>query len=359
MPVTSPNTERIIYATQAVGLGTGVPVPGTGAGAVPTVGTSFEWLHGVQSVAVSTTFNTEQLFEVGQLQIFQNVDEVPDIELSLEKVIDGNKSLYLSAVGLKGTGNVLEAAKGKCDALILVYPDTFTAAKGTGTNGIMYLPTLRVSNVSYTFSTDGNFTESLTLAGNDKVWYSVPSANFSNSFGKIDEAADAPALGVVAKRNTIKFNGSNTTHTILPSTIYNVIRAGTGNLQSITISADFGREDNLELGSFRPYTKFVTVPLQTTCDFEVLSLSGDWVSASGNAPRPASKESIAVVVDIAGSGTASGYLKVDLGSGCRLTSVNYGGGDAGGGNVTNTYNYVSFNYFQVSDSYSAANAYWS
>lgn len=348
------NSDRIIYATQAVGIGSGITNPTSTAELANNL--NFEWLRGVQSVSVSTNFNTEQLFELGQLQVYQNVDEVPNVELTIEKVIDGYKLLYLSAVGQAGTGNVLAAAKKTCDAVILVYPDTATSSSGTNVNGLMYFKTLRVSNVSYTFNTDGNFTESLTLVGNDKLWKTTPAGSgYTTPYVDIDGSGDTPLLNVVGKRNNIIFGNG---HTVVPSTISGIARGGSGNIRSITIAADFGREDNFELGSYRPYSKFVTVPLQTTCDFEVLSTSGDWVSASGDAPRPASKEEIVIECDL-NTSNASGLLKIDLGKNCRLNSVNYGGGDSGGGNVTNTYNYISFNYFKVSDSYTSSNAYWS
>ena len=40
-------------------------------------------------------------------------------------------------------------------------------------------------------------------------------------------------------------------------------------------------------------------------------------------------------------------LGLDLGSKNRLSSVSYGGGDAGGGNATSTYSYTNFNDLDV------------
>ena len=42
--------------------------------------------------------------------------------------------------------------------------------------------------------------------------------------------------------------------------------------------------------------------------------------------------------------------KIDIGSKCRLSAVNYGGGDAGGGNATVTYSYTTYNEFTVTHS---------
>lgn len=356
------STDRIFYAVQAVGIS-----PATGAQAVvPTTGANgqisnsnvftstangFEWLHGVQSAGFSTTFNTDNLFEYGQLQIYQFVDEVPDIEVTLEKVLDGHKGLYLQSVGQDGTGNVIEAAKNACDVTLLIYPDSFEYAGsggGTGTaNSLLFCSGMRVGNVTYTMPVEGNFTESITLQGNDKKWY-TPSGNFTLPYNN----TDLPYNSYVAKRNS--FKGTST----LPAEVSGHVRSGSGNIQNITITADFGRENNFELGKYRPYTKFTTLPLQVTCDFEVLSLSGDLVDATSDSPRGTGyNRTIKIQLDTDLTGTSGSY-EIDLGSGCRLTSVNYTGGDTGGGNATVTYSYSVFNKFSVSDSHSTANRYW-
>lgn len=356
------NTDRIFYAVQAVGIS-----PGSGANQInPATGTNgrisnasdfkstangFEWLHGVQSAGFSTTFNTDNLFEYGQLQVYQFVDEVPDIEVTLEKVLDGHKGLYLQSVGQAGTGNVLTAAKNSCNVALLIYPDSFEYAGSggaTGTaNSLLFCSGMRVGSVTYTLPVEGNFTESITLQGNDKQWY-TPSGDFTLPYNN----TDTPYNSFVAKRNA--FKGTST----LPTEVSSHIRDSSGNIQNITISADFGRENNFELGRYRPYTKFTTLPLQVTCDFEVLSLSGDIVNATSDAPRGTGyNRTIKIQLDTDLTG-ASGYYEIDLGSGCRLTSVNYTGGDTGGGNATVTYSYSIFNKFSVSDSYSAVTGYW-
>jgi hypothetical protein len=53
-----------------------------------------------------------------------------------------------------------------------------------------------------------------------------------------------------------------------------------------------------------------------------------------------------VLCDPASSPAATGYM-IDLGTKNKLTSVNYTGGDTGGGNATITYSYQTFNYLKV------------
>ena len=45
--------------------------------------------------------------------------------------------------------------------------------------------------------------------------------------------------------------------------------------------------------------------------------------------------------------TDSDSLIIDLGKKNRVTSVNYAGGDTGGGNVTLTYSFQTYNYLQL------------
>lgn len=368
------STDRIFYAVQAVGIapatGNGTTaitaIPTTGAGGVlangtPFVATSkgFEWIHGLQTAGITTTFNTENLFEYGQLQVYQYIEDLPTIEITLEKVLDGHKCLYLQSVGQAGTGNVFTAAKSSCSAYMVIYPDNFSSASGTGANSFLYCSGMYVGNVNYTFGVDGNFTESITLQGYDKKWYNPDTSVFTTPF-KTAATFDAPFVTGIARRNSIVLASST-----FPTEVSNNIRTGSGNVQNISISCDFGREDNFELGTYRPYTKFTSIPLQTTCDFEVVSLSGDIVNASGDsvvrydAPI-GTANAIKISLDINGTGasTPSGLFEVDLGTAVRLKSVNYTGGDTGGGNASVTYSYVAFNTFSVKDSHSAITGYW-
>ena len=50
--------------------------------AVDTAQNRWTAAHGVQSAAVTTTFNLEQAFELGQLSIYENIEGVPDIEVT-------------------------------------------------------------------------------------------------------------------------------------------------------------------------------------------------------------------------------------------------------------------------------------
>jgi hypothetical protein len=64
-----------------------------------------------------------------------------------------------------------------------------------------------------------------------------------------------------------------------------------------------------------------------------------------------------IFIRICGSG-AGHELGIDLGSKNKLTSVNYAGGDTGGGNATVTYSYQTFNKLVVTGSGSFVDTTW-
>ena len=73
--------RRIFYAVHALGFS--------------KVGlNTFTASHGVQSVGVTTKFNLENIFELGQIATYEIVENIPDVELTIEKVLDGYPLLY-------------------------------------------------------------------------------------------------------------------------------------------------------------------------------------------------------------------------------------------------------------------------
>ena len=153
--------QRIFYACQAVAV--------TPRGTAPTAAYV---VHGLQSVGMSSTFTLEQIFEMGQLEIYENVEEVADIEVTLEKVLDGYKLIYdLASQGACKT-DLAAAAKSRCDCWVAVFDDGLSNATGVPRNVCMNSG-LFISSVSYNYSVDGNATESVTLVGNDRFWNST------------------------------------------------------------------------------------------------------------------------------------------------------------------------------------------
>jgi len=56
----------------------------------------WEVVHGVQSVGVTTNFSLEQVFEFGQIEIYENIEALPEIEVTVERTLDGTKPMWFS-----------------------------------------------------------------------------------------------------------------------------------------------------------------------------------------------------------------------------------------------------------------------
>jgi len=375
-----PNNKRIFYACQAVGISE-MNVSGT---------PDLHVLHGVQSVGVNTAFNLEQVFELGQLEIYENIEGVPEVEVTLEKVLDGYPLIYTAATcasedrGFLSAGGhgLSQRANNQCCVHLGIFDETANTVSASGATTQVYMSGMYVSNVSYTFPTDGNMTESVTLAGNHKQWSTglmpvtllgtitsqLAGTGAGSSRRGIDQPSGVGAIGV-ARRENFNMASSIVPKSIIKATSPNLllgnISESVGNgydsgsktnkvhIQSATVSTDFGREDIFELGRKFAYYRPATFPIEVTCELEVISNSGDFVNAleegdtglhsnartSGN---NTSDETIKLVIN-------NGYT-FDLGARNRLSSINFAGGDAGGGNATMTFSYSNFNDLSVIDS---------
>ena len=358
--------DRIFYATQAVGI----QGHGDGGNVVPG-----DMVHGLQSVGMNTSFNLEQAFELGQIEIYENIEGTPDVEVTLEKVLDGYPLIYHMATkdGLVGMGSgIAGRSKSRCDLRLGIFPDTNNNVAGGGASAEaeVYCSGLYVSSISYTIPTDGSMTESVTLVGNNKQWLtsnqklvSTAVANFDGFDSPAALTSGHPGGSITASGGIQQREDVLLTACMLPGSIQGVLGSGYGNglnsstgaprvhLQSVSVSTDFSREDILELGRKTPYARPATFPIEVTCEIEAVTTSGDFVNAyefgdsalnntkaSGN---NTSEENIFIA-------TRAGYAW-DLGNGNGLSSVSYGGGDATGGNATCTYSYTNFNELDVQD----------
>lgn len=435
------NNSRVFWAIEQVAIKdnaappTGAVAPlnarefstGLLASGVDQVGGLWEVPRGVQSIGMSTTFNLEQVFELGQVELYEYSERQPDIEVTISKVIDGTKPLYLMTTDPAGANDVVaRTARYRVDVSLQIYPDTQYRATGRP-QSVCTASGMYLSNVSYTFPVDGPVTEDITLVGNDKMWgliVAVSGATAGNNNGNPAEALvlwpdqanggnqEAPhgmpsgvfghdgltsplveggaaelAGGVdrfgviivgsgVQRREEVDIRRS-----ILPNDIPGVItpsisgidaayvNGGFGangpgtlkgtdqlianantdyiaeHLQTITVSFSVARDDIFELGSKRPFVKTPAFPLEATATIEVITAQGDLVDATSDCdcgPLDNTSSSNTIIIR-----TCDG-LQVDLGDANRLTSVEVGGGEAGGDNMTVTYNYSSFNVFNVS-----------
>ena len=328
-------------------------------------------IHGLQSVGITTNFNLEQAFELGQIQIYENIEGLPDVEVTLEKVLDGYPLIYHLASPNAASANLVGRSKERCCVGLGIYPEEFDAVTGIAPVEV-YMSGMYLSSLSYTIPTDGNATESVTLVGNHKIWNTTPQLMKAAQAAElpvddndrgIDEPRAITGSGGIQRRENVAMTGCIIPRSIIRSMTGASVTGITENagnnqvggfpiahIQNISISTDFGREDILELGRKTPYYRAPNFPIEVTCEFEVISVSGDFVDAieSGrpefndtrNEGNNTPEETIRILLD---DGTV-----FDLGTKNRLSSVSYGGGDAGGGNATSTFSYSTFNDLIVS-----------
>ena len=337
---------------------------------------------GVQSVAVTTTFNLEQAFELGQLSIYENIEGVPDVEVTCSKVLDGYPLLYHLATSnpwseVDKSPTLAGRSNSACVVGLGIWPDTVDSATGNPQQQ-MEASGMFASSVSYSFPLEDNFTEDITLVGNNKGWKAeggrsiitargctTPGWVFAENTGSFDGNHAPVGTGGINRREDIAFNATDASdaggenYTQLPTDIPGVSANGWMNprhadnfahLQSISVSTDLGREELFELGTKQPYARVVTFPVEVTCDIEVLSLSGDLINAFADGCTTATTSCAGTSDNLSNQkiriATCEG-TRIYLGAKNKLASVNYGGGDAGGGNVTVTYSYTTFNDFTV------------
>lgn len=376
--VTNTN-KRIFYATQGVALGdmgaTSV-VDAWGASDGGTLNGSGKVIvmHGIQSIGVTTNFNLEAVQELGQLSIYENVEDVPDIEATIERVLDGYTLAYHAATVSATNPTLTGRANARADLRMVIGLDTYSAvSSGDSLAAELYCSGMYWSSYSITLPTDGNMTESLTLVGNNKKWMGDGNSqlllgsggviNSAFSFG--NDIPDSPDSGVMRRNNfrttPVVLGGTNTFRTVLPNIINGVDNngsqqniAGSGNLvncgivstdnvhvQSISFSLDVGREAINQLGTYAPYTRFINFPVEVSTEIEVIATAGDNVDAIEDVPSGGNlkNHSIQVVLDDS--------TVIQVGNKNKLSSVSYGGGDAGGGNATITYSLTNNNDFVV------------
>tara|TARA_A100001515_G_scaffold140044_1_gene135287 strand:+ start:10045 stop:11259 length:1215 start_codon:yes stop_codon:yes gene_type:complete len=362
------SNNRIFYACQAVSINN------EGSTSVATG----DMAHGVQSVGMTTNFNLEQAFELAQIEIYENIEGTPDVEVTLEKVIDGHPLIYhMASTGVAGTANSGLAARSdvKCDVRLGIFDaqaNNVASAEGAGTGTNpgdaeveVYCSGMFISSVSYTIPVDGNATESVTLVGNNKQWLTGTDVLIKDGDVAAFNGTDTPkafgeagaASGGIQRREDVILSGC-----ILPTVIDGVVGSGYGNaansdgtprihIQNFTCSTDFSREDILELGRKTPYFRPANFPIEVTCEIEAITTSGDFVSAYefGDSELYSTVDSGNNVSNEVIFMFMRGGLGLDLGNKNKLSSVSYGGGDAGGGNVSCTYSFSNFNQLDVQD----------
>jgi hypothetical protein len=331
--------RRVFYACEAVAFADFQNTP-----------TTYKTARGVQSCGVNTSFNLEQVFELGQLDIYQNVENLPDVEVTIEKVLDGYPLLYHSATQGATAGTLVGRSNQRCNVAMSIFADTTTLSSGAPLSQVI-MSGLYVSQLGYNFQTDGPSTEQVTLVGNNKVWLS---SGFT--FSGFTAAHGATGLSPLSASGVNRRQHFDMTLSRWPLTIRGIDGSGinqdvpssgcyTVSIQSAKVSCNLGRQQILELGRKSPYFRYISFPVEVSTAVEVLAKDGDYISATEGGVYAGGNNLLDEYIYLR---TQEG-TKIDLGTKNKLNSVSYGGANASanGGNATITYNYRGFNTLTV------------
>ena len=342
---------RTFYACQAVAV---APVIPNADGVTFSSGT-YNYIRGAQSVGLNSSFDTENLFELGQLEIYDAVLNLPQIEITIEKILDGYKTVY----GLLASGQPLvQASKHRANVQFALFPDTSNAVSN-GAIKIVECTGMYINSVTYTFPVDGNITESVTLVGNHKQWYIGPSGAELNTNGSPTMSTSFGVPTAIANGTGIPDDNPRSVTSLNPYASgilrrQNIVFRGPGQekAQSVTFTLNLNREDIFEFGKRIPYAKIATYPIEATVEVQSLAVSGSYDDISFNENTtvvPQKNVGLEVEVKVSGADGVGAFL-INTGSGNFLTAINHTGGDAGGGNATVTRNYTAYNVFNIVDS---------
>lgn len=312
-------------------------------------------VHGLQSVTMNTTFNLEQVFELGQLDIYENLENLPSIDLTAEKVIDGYPLMYHLASTQATNASLANRTNTRCDVILSVFSDSQESSSGIPVVQA-YCSGMYINSITFNLPVEGQLTENINLVGNDKIWVTGSGTVWYDKVGYAFDghfdATDSPASGVKRRQN-VKMGDSASNGSVWPTNLpgitivngsgYNVEVAGQfgAHIQDVSVTCNLGRTDLFELGRRRPYHRYANFPTAVDCTINITAGGenpGDNINADSDVDN-LTDEPIVIKID---DGTV-----IDLGTKNKLQSVSYSGGDTSGGVVTLQYQYQNFNKLTV------------
>jgi len=276
--------------------------------------------------------------------------------------------------------------------------------------GVITCPKCFPSSLGYTISTTEASKENLTLSGNEKVWArAMPSrkklpdgsdaftiigdARFNSAYADFRDDNDRPdrritqGYNVMLKPNpsinpalpaNLDKNGAlkDPDCSVFPIEIPGINEYGVNDvlgmihepeeaydpdpnyarIQSVTFNVNLTRNDINALGYKLPVYKSVQMPIQVTTEITAVSTTDDGIQVSSFTSACQNKEALRPSTirlalcngdeDNVDREDANG-VRIYTGTQNKLTSVSFGQGGTGGGNVQATYQYQTNNTFTV------------
>ena len=325
--------------------------------------------HGVQSLGITTNYNLDPVLELGQINLYQNLEQVPEVSMDVSKTMDGYPPLYTLATNGALDSSLAGRSNQQTDVAVSFFSDAQTSSSGTPISELL-ASGMFISSFAYHFVTDGFFTEDVTLLGTSKLWF-TSAFTFNGQFTNTDTPLSlASGTGGVQRRQNMRFvpgtagvvgldaNGQSVPtnlagrFTVLPPDIPGISSSGTNDkvngqygahVRNINVACNLGREPLYELGRRFYYFRYVQFPVQVTCDIDVTATNGDLLSITeaGVAGNGNNLNNRSIYL-----GTDDG-LYINLGTQNKCNTITYGGGSTGGDNLVLTFNYVNWDACQV------------
>lgn len=337
--------------------------------------TSYIEARGVQSVGITTNFNLQSYFELGQSAIYQIIEELPDVEVNMEKVYDGYPMLYHLATNGSTEGSIFGRSNIKSIIALSLFSDnpgicaTGTPIKEVSMSG-MYL-----NSWATAIPVQGVATETITCIGQNKVWRDdvlLGTSIFNGRFNNAEVPRNlnvASGQGLQRRQNVVMLPGTGIYSSdkngaligpfcVFPKEITGITASGLNPqnvdgtfavpFQNASVSVDFGRTPVYELGRKSVYARFVNPVIEVRTELEILSTGGDNISATEAGGQNGAAIGLNLPTDTIRIALQDGTL-IDLGPDNKCLTVSQTGGDAtqGGSNVSDRYTYQTFNYLRV------------
>jgi hypothetical protein len=237
-------------------------------------------LHGIQSLTLDTAYNTEDISELGQLDKYATIENIPTITATIEKVFDGSTLVYHAATR-GATGASLNARALNMKPVIMkvaTFDFGHDAASGTPL-AVAICSGMYIDSLAYRFPTEGQFTESVSLVGTSKIWATGAAAanHFTGQFasGYFGGPAGPDTAIQVERRERIDMTNSR-----WPTQIQGITGGGlntdlgdkfAAHLSNVEVTANLGRRDLFELGRKKPFYKVAQTPIEILTDIEVIT----------------------------------------------------------------------------------------
>ena len=155
---------------------------------------------GVQDVNMTSNFTLTPIFQLGQSAIYENLEGVPTVEITVSKLLDGRPLLWHLATLDAKTPTLTARTAAYGTFQLGLWPDTeercFWNGNDTTSNanddinegatgqdrsvmpiGVITCPRCYPSSLGYTINITEGSSENMTLSGNEKVWARAKQSN--------------------------------------------------------------------------------------------------------------------------------------------------------------------------------------